>query len=132
MKTEELIALCARPKGFRVAELDTSNGDALRMRTDRLLRELEKQGRVFKAKISHRCVYWFATKEAAELAANVNGARSALRDAPVKVASRSPWPADAPAVVPAHVKVQKCPAFAPRFQAQGAIEFGLQRGRVTR
>lgn len=133
MNTDEILALCARPVGLRVADLDISNASSLRVRTDGRLRELEAQGRVFKAKMSHKRVYWFTTKEAAERAMDTaNAHRGRTYEA---VSAAKPRMLDQGAELRYHPDfkgVQDLGGFVPRFQIGAPISFGLQRGRVVR
>ena len=95
--------------------------------------KLAKRGEIFGVKLSHRMVRHFATKAAADaFDAHIQRDRAkthAFRDTFGEDARGAPWPADAPAIVPPHVKVQRCPSFAPRFQehVMPFVHGGLRR-----
>lgn len=120
--------LAARPNGVRAC--DAGLEAFKRHAVECALVKMVKAGELFKARISHKVARYYADQATAEREqARFSMAGQTRISRPVAVRLDP----SLPVVVPAHVKVTMCPSHPPRYQALvGAIEFGLQRGRVTR
>jgi hypothetical protein len=104
--------------------------------------KLVDKGELHKVKVSRRCSVFFTnpgladalrerlrTQREEEAKMRASGAKG------TNYLQRAPWRDDTPAIVPAGLVVQVCPAFTPRHAEvplPGAVVAGLQRGRVTR
>lgn len=116
-----------RERGFTCQPLGGLSGKRVYRRCDLLA----KAGKLHKAKISHHVVRWYDTAERAQAAMDKVHTEHARRVAYAS-AAKPRMQDQGPAIVPAGVKAVVCPPFVPRFQVSGSIQFGLQRGRVTR
>lgn len=122
-----ILAAAAKTGGFTCRPLGTLGRNGVRLRC----LALAADGKLHKAKVSHRVVRWYDTAERAQAAVDMLHLDRARKVAYV-VASTPRLLDQSPAVITEHTKVTVCPPFVPRFQTSSAIQFGLQRGRVTR
>ena len=93
------------------------------------LEYMAKKGEVFRAFIHRREVRYFATHDMAMAAENANTPRFVQRVITPK--GNTHFARDAVVVVPAHVTVQVCPAWQPRYIGHTGPTLAIQRGRVT-
>lgn len=123
-----ILAAAKRERGFTAQPLVGRSHNTVANRCE----VLAAAGKLHKAKISHRVVRWYDTAERAQAAmdkAHVDRSRmvayaSASKPRMLDQSSEGRITPD--------TKYTVCPSHPPRYQAMGAIEFGLQRGRVTR
>lgn len=124
-----ILAAAKRERGFTVQPLVGVSDKAVYNRC----RELEKAGQLHRAKISHRVVRWYDSAERAQTAMD---RQHVDRSRVVAVAcSGKPRMLDqrSDGIITERTKFTVCPSHPPRFQGvTGAVQFGLQRGRVTR
>ena len=119
-----LLTLAARPKGFAIDEVPGHTHSAV----DHQVRRLVAKGQLHKAKLAHRTVRWFSTAAAAQRLVDTVGAQRAKRHE-LAAAAKPRMLDQGEAVVPAGVKVTRCPAFVPRYQGPQVCVLG---GRAVR
>ena len=133
--TKTILHTAAKPGGFTAQPLGGLLLQGIHKRCARLV----KEGRLFKARISHRTVRWYADKEAADtaIARHHDDAARKREGASARVHKKQyAPPADGPVQYHPDFKgVQKLEGFEryeARYTQAGAVSFGMQRGRVTR
>lgn len=130
--TQSILEAAAKPGGFTSQDMCGLKREAIQRRCERLAAEM----RLFKARLQYRVVRWYATQEAVDEAMAKQHDEDARRRE--KTSATKPRLQDQGGPVQYHPDfkgVQKLPGFErheARYQAAGAVSFGMQRGRVTR
>lgn len=125
--------MAARSIGVAAIEIE----HAVRSTVSTACFKLAAKGELHRAVLGPKAVRYFVNPEMRDAFVRMHEQELAERKAAKQVSDdgfRPSWAPGVEAVVPAHVRVQRCPAFEPRFQERvppGIVSFGLQRGRVT-
>ena len=118
---DHILSMASRTTGVRADEVGGFPAKHVAV----TLTKLAAAGSVHRAKVSHKHARFFTHAGLRDtFMEQVKFAQFTVKHDPANRAPRTralpalhaTWPADAVAIVPAHVKVQHCPTYTPRFQ----------------